>query len=217
MKLVLLVIIILLTSCGKKTGVEASKIEIQRQYFNAMRNFDEGNYSVSLRLFEDFSKQNSLHKLARNSLQMEILLNFLNEKYEMTDALADMYLKFYTLDLEGCEYAEYMKTVAKSKVVKNDKVSYEDAKYLEKMINDFQRKYKSKTYDDQVFDKILLNKAFICKSGTAIADRYYDGNNFLAAMKKYEEISEYCQENSKIKEKIEVIQNIIIGGKQKKS
>jgi len=215
-----LLVCLLLCGCSKNKDefVAYNKEVIDKEYYLAMRSFDAGNYTVSLRMFEDFSKKYPLHAVAKNSLQMEILLNYLIEKYQESSALCDMYLKFYPLDKMGVEYTRYMKIISEYSLLGGIDISANKAIELRKLILEFLLQYSNSKYKFIILKKQEKIDNFIVISKVLSGDVYFNANQYLSAIKKYNEAKNYFLSDNKyitldeVNKRIDSSKKIIING-----
>lgn len=196
--------------CSENKITTTNQTEANKEYFNAMRNFDKKNYTVSLRSFEDVSKKYSLHKITKNSLMMEIFLNYLLEKYIESYSLADMYINLYPFEVENIEYVRYLKILSKSKLISDHESSNIEAIETRGLINDFLKKYQNSKYKNDLSKKLNYANEFIIKSILSIGDEYCKMNNYIAAYNKYQSALKYDPNSQLIIEEIDKVKKRIL-------
>jgi len=218
-KIIVITALTFIISCSssKESAIEKAQNASQK-YFKAMRYFDQQNYTTSLRMFEEFSKEYPLNKLHKSSLQMEIMLNIVVKKYSTVDYLAGLYKQSYIFDKEGVEYADYAAIIAKVKNLKNIDVSETDAIKTDEKIKTFISIYPNSRYIATLESNEKKNNKLICESGMKIAQRYCTMSHFLAAISKYKSIlnqcTKYSQKESKfVENELLNIKTSIIEGK----
>ncbi|QED23241.1 outer membrane protein assembly factor BamD [Candidatus Deianiraea vastatrix] len=174
-------------SCGKKDVKIASQDKINKEYYKIMREFDNENYNLALQSFEKFTKQYSVNPIAKQSLQMEIFLQYVAEKYKESIALSDMYIKLYAIDNIGVEYAHYMTIMGMYKGIKDVDAGVDVALQLAGYIGNNLPKIKNEDYRSDISWRLQKIYLFITISKIIAGDTYFNANQYISAMIQYQE------------------------------
>lgn len=218
MRYLLVILTIFLFSCSSSKKDEYKpydKISAVKEYERAMEYFDERNYHTSLTAFEDISKKYALHAIARNSLQMEIFMNFVLEKYTESAAIAEVFIKFYPLDREGIEYAEYMRIRSGVALMPDFYITSNYPKETLILATNFLTKYPNSRYIENIKTQYKKINEHIVNNILIVADRHAKTNNYIAAILEYQSAMKYAKNNNdekmitNLKEKKDRMQNII--------
>jgi outer membrane protein assembly factor BamD len=153
-------------------------------YHSSMHQFIKGNYTVALRGFEDIAKNHITSLRYRDSLVMEIFLNFILNKEDELPSLLNSFVENNPVD-RYIPYVKYIDISSRYAMLK-DINSHKDVavKLLQDMIS-FNMKYQNSKYKDSVNEKIIKTSDFIAMSEALDANFFFEEDEIFAAIKHY--------------------------------
>lgn len=182
--LLFLVFSCLLFNTNVLVSEELQKKTAEQYYLDGIYHYVDRNYITAVEQFEALTKNYPYSQYTRNSLVLEVFLNFLRQEYKANQSIAEIFLKLFPDD-EYVPYIMYMNAMSYYICIKDDNRGFDNVTKSLKIFNDLLVRYPNSKYSHNVKEKIdFLNKK-IHLIDVSTAEYYQKNGDYIGALKRY--------------------------------
>lgn len=175
----------------------------------------DGKFRKAIQIFESYDSQYPLDENAEQALVEYIYAQYKADEHALAVAIADRYIKLYPRS-SNIDYVYYLKGMINSeqertffdRYVPSD-LSYRDVTYFKEAYRDFSylvRHYPKSPYVSDAKQRMIFLRNLIAQSELNIAKFYFERTQYVAAINRAMEVTEFFPQSSQAKEALEIIE-----------
>ena len=187
MRFVVLFLLFLLQICSILSAEELKHKTAEQYYLDGIYSYVDRSYTTSAEQFEALSKNYPYSQYTRDSLIMEVFINYINHEYEKIQNIFSVFSKLFPND-EYMPYMFYMLGMSYYANIKNNDKGVGNVAESLQIFTDFLDKYPKSKYAENVKEKIIYLNKMGQLNDVRIGEFYQKNNNYISAIKRYTSI-----------------------------